>query len=178
EKFVSDLPEDEIASTKYSFKQSRKLRQYVVSFHAAKLRVHLPETLQIHDQERQRGAVSIGTRQLMRDELVQSAAVKQLSERVNQRQTFQPLIENQLADQCLACGVQSHALRKQINVEQDNQTNQSKKELWQIRLLNSDNALCPDQVGGDQGKKTGGQHQNDEADDGPKLQVAAGEFVY
>ena len=149
QKFVAALTKNQVASAKYLFQHSGKLGQNPVPLHASELRIYLAKIFQIHDQQSQWLAVSIGSRELMRNEFVQRAAIEQLSKRIDQGKAFEPLIKDQFANQRLACGVQSYALRQQINIKQHHQADEAEHQLRQVCLLDMNYPLRPHQVRSD-----------------------------
>src|SRR5207248_653458 len=71
----------------------------------------------------------------------------------------------------------SPLLRKQINIEQQHEGDQSEEQLRQVCLLNSNRALRPDEIRQYQSQQPGGQHQHDEDADRPELQIPSGELL-
>src|SRR5580692_2535221 len=177
EEFVSALTKDNVAASKTRGEHPGEFSEQQVAFDVTKLGIDGAETVEVDGQEGQIAGQAVGTGNFSRNQFVHRPPVQQLGQGIDQRQTFQPLVQYQLADQCATGVVQGNFLPDQINIEKQDQRNQSEKELRQVGVFHADDALRPDDVGQNQRQHARGEYQYDQNYDRPQLQIASRELL-
>src|SRR5580693_3885802 len=177
EEFVSTLTEDNVAASKTRGEHPGEFSEQQVAFEASKLGIDGAETVEVDGQEREVTGQSVGAGHFSGNQFVHRAPVQQLRQGINQREAFQPLVQYQLADQCATGVVQGNFLSDQVNIEKQDQRNQSEEQLRQVGVFNADDALRPDDVGQNQRQHARGEYENDQNYDRPQLQIASRELL-
>ena len=76
------------------------------------------EAVQVNRHESQAAAQPVGARHFPRKQFIQGPPVQKLGKGIDQRQTLEPLIQNQFANQGQTSAVERPLLRQQVNIEQ------------------------------------------------------------